>query len=1011
MTKEVRTEKRGALRKNVKKIIALNLAILLLIAVAPATASAKITGLWSPYSFVGYEFAGDWSGHYWRQFDVVEAGNYTFRLAPLDGDITVAQALEIRNVETNTLVSPISVVPVSDQLGLFDITFALVPGFHTIGVTPLPGSNAAMAGADLALALWAPTSPDSTPIVNRVTVNTVGVGNVVSDLWRFPFYDQGDTVWLHLLFPSDSIPAGYDFTGWQVVSGGVTLNQAEWEGLYYFIMGSQPVVINAVFTRNPAASTFSVNVNNPLWGTAEVTGWIYDGMRYVFVSVTPNPGYTLSHWEWPDGTPVMGWEGVWTGIFELCTDPPTDTQLTAVFRPMINPREVTSTANNASLGLVSSHFGTPVAPNVSQFEPDSAVNISASPMPWANFINWTVVSGDITINYYGYWCHFVMPNNNVEIMANFAVNNVPPTILHIWPDDGMQNLELTQNLIGVTFDKPMNIYIGTATLTGTSGTYLDLAGASWCDFAMSASIPIVGNTLDYDTLHTITLSGFEDIGGNAMVGTHTVTFRTIPEPPPPFVMFTTPADNAVNISANLNEIVVRFDVPMNPASGTFSLIGASTAKLGTPVWSLNNRIATIPVTSQLDFETVYTITVSSFEGLTGTMVTHTSNFTTAAGAANIAPSITQQPANRSVHTGQTATFTVAATGTPAPTIQWQVNDGSGWANIAGATGTTLTLTSVTLAMSGNQYRAVATNSVGSATSNAATLTVTTPPVIGNGGGGGVGGAPSVATTGVTIAGVNTRNMTVNETLTLTANVQPANATNSNVRWTSSNPSVATVNANGVVTAVAEGTATITVTTIAGNHTAQITIIVTDEEEFTPTPPPLCDSISDWAIEQVKEAIEAGLVPELLQSDFTQTMTRAEFTALTVALYEAVTGREITGRKTFIDTDDVNVQKAAYIGVTIGVGGNRFAPNAELTREQAAVMLARLAYILEQPLPEQSPTFADNAYISFWAFDDVGRAQAGGIMEGVGNNIFAPQSPYTREQSIATILRLFEFLEQ
>ena len=288
-----------------------------------------------------------------------------------------------------------------------------------------------------------------------------------------------------------------------------------------------------------------------------------------------------------------------------------------------------------------------------------------------------------------------------------------------------------------------------------------------------------------------------------------------------------------------------------------------------------------------------------------------------------------------------------------------------------------------------------------------------PAVNGSGGGGGaVGGVPSVATTGVTIVGANTREMTVNGTLTLTANVQPANATNSNVRWTSSNPNVATVNANGVVTAVAEGTATITATTVAGNHTAQVVITVNDDdEEFTPTPPPLCDSISDWAIEQVKEAIEAGLVPELLQSDFTQTMTRAEFTALTVALYETVTGREITGRRTFIDTDDVNVQKAAYIGVTIGVGGNRFAPNAELTREQAAVMLARLAYILKQPLPEQSPTFADNAYISFWAFDDVGRVQAGGIMEGVGNNIFAPQNPYTREHSIATMLRLFESIAE
>jgi hypothetical protein len=58
------------------------------------------------------------------------------------------------------------------------------------------------------------------------------------------------------------------------------------------------------------------------------------------------------------------------------------------------------------------------------------------------------------------------------------------------------------------------------------------------------------------------------------------------------------------------------------------------------------------------------------------------------------------------------------------------------------------------------------------------------------------------------------------------------------------------------------------------------------------------------------------------------------------------------------------------------------------------------------LTPQSPTFSDNSAISSWAFDSVGQIQAVGIMGGVGNNNFAPQSPYTREQSIATIMRLY-----
>ena len=95
---------------------------------------------------------------------------------------------------------------------------------------------------------------------------------------------------------------------------------------------------------------------------------------------------------------------------------------------------------------------------------------------------------------------------------------------------------------------------------------------------------------------------------------------------------------------------------------------------------------------------------------------------------------------------------------------------------------------------------------------------------------------------------------------------------------------------------------------------------------------------------------------------------------------------------------------------MGVGGNRFDPNAQLTREQAAVMLARLADAIGQPFPPSAPTFADNAQVSSWAADAVGQMQATGIMGGVGDNRFAPGGDYTREQSIVTILRLFDVLD-
>jgi len=174
-------------------------------------------------------------------------------------------------------------------------------------------------------------------------------------------------------------------------------------------------------------------------------------------------------------------------------------------------------------------------------------------------------------------------------------------------------------------------------------------------------------------------------------------------------------------------------------------------------------------------------------------------------------------------------------------------------------------------------------------------------------------------------------------------------------------------------------------------------------------PTLTEQPSAWAIEQVTAAISAGLVPQNLQSQFTQPTTRAEFAALAVALYENVTGRVITERMEFNDTNDINVQKMGGLGVVTGVGGGNFNPNGELTREQAAVMLSRLAAAIGRPLPQFAPTFADNAQISSWAVDAVGQIQAAGIMGGTGNNMFSPSGDYTREQSIVTIVRLLEIV--
>lgn len=93
-----------------------------------------------------------------------------------------------------------------------------------------------------------------------------------------------------------------------------------------------------------------------------------------------------------------------------------------------------------------------------------------------------------------------------------------------------------------------------------------------------------------------------------------------------------------------------------------------------------------------------------------------------------APIFTVQPTNESAVEGTDATFISLASGHPSPTYQWEVNDGGGWDTLSGATSRILTLTDVTLAMDGYQYRNVATNDEGTDTSDEVTLTVTAAPV-------------------------------------------------------------------------------------------------------------------------------------------------------------------------------------------------------------------------------------------------------------------------------------------
>ena len=122
----------------------------------------------------------------------------------------------------------------------------------------------------------------------------------------------------------------------------------------------------------------------------------------------------------------------------------------------------------------------------------------------------------------------------------------------------------------------------------------------------------------------------------------------------------------------------------------------------------------------------WTVTVTAWEkaSTSGNKVSAFCVFTIVSGSVNVAPAFTTQPQNATVNVGSAATFAVVATGTPTPTFQWF----RGTTSLTGQTATSLALTNVQTTDAGS-YTVVATNSVGAATSSAATLAVQTAPSI------------------------------------------------------------------------------------------------------------------------------------------------------------------------------------------------------------------------------------------------------------------------------------------
>ena len=180
-----------------------------------------------------------------------------------------------------------------------------------------------------------------------------------------------------------------------------------------------------------------------------------------------------------------------------------------------------------------------------------------------------------------------------------------------------------------------------------------------------------------------------------------------------------------------------------------------------------------------------------------------------------------------------------------------------------------------------------------------------------------------------------------------------------------------------------------------------------------------DIPSAWAEASVEAAREKGILPDHLDGKFQRNITRKEFCDLIAKFFRVKTGYSIeyyckingiavdTGR--FSDSKDYYVPYVAALGIIDGYPDGTFRPKNEIQRQDAAIMLQRLATRLEANPTGAAMEFTDGASNSGYAKTGVDYVTSAGIMKGNADGSFSPRKNITREQAIITIMNADEVL--
>lgn len=169
---------------------------------------------------------------------------------------------------------------------------------------------------------------------------------------------------------------------------------------------------------------------------------------------------------------------------------------------------------------------------------------------------------------------------------------------------------------------------------------------------------------------------------------------------------------------------------------------------------------------------------------------------------------------------------------------------------------------------------------------------------------------------------------------------------------------------------------------------------------------------NWASDYIVEANDIGITEDVADFEYRKPITREKFCEMIYNMLDksmTVDWKKVPPNP-FSDTVNEKVFSLYLEKIIEGKGGNTFAPDDFLTREEAATILIRTAQFMGIGMPENaydSKIYNDETDISDWAFDSVHYCRKLDVMIGISETEFSPKDEYTAEQAIATILRLYK----